>query len=360
MGARWSFKMTLGNPTDSETTVVDDAPNDEAFFQALEKGEPIEQASEAKDAPTPAPKETDEDQDTSIEDDIIGDETETDGEDGEESDDDETDEENEDDHEMVEFNFGGNKLEVKKGELPDELAQRVQDFSDQTWKDYTKGKQAVAEQAKTMVAREATLTQMENMNGELLQSFTNGQQLANEIQSLKATELPTEAQMRQLWETDQDQARRLSDSVASHMQNIAKKEGEFQTAITSVGQQEQAINEANQLSTVQRSKDGEALLNSRIKDFSTVHAPDVVKYVQSTYGMSEGDASQWAGNPAVTEMAYKAMQYDKMKAKAAKPKPKQPTAKPMKAVKSKGKSNSGVRTHANMSDAEFEKAIGLR
>ena len=100
------------------------------------------------------------------------------------------------------------------------------------------------------------------------------------------------------------------------------------------------------------------MLDKRIKDFSTKHAPEVVKYAVEKYGMSQADADQWAMNPVVTEMAHKAMLYDRMQAKAARPNPKPAQAKPVPAMKTKGGAG-GTNDPDKMSMTQLGKHLGL-
>ena len=52
--------------------------------------------------------------------------------------------------ELVEFNFGGNKLQLPKGKVPEELEGKIQEFSNGIWSDYTKKNQDLAERAKAV------------------------------------------------------------------------------------------------------------------------------------------------------------------------------------------------------------------
>jgi hypothetical protein len=150
-----------------------------------------------------------------------------------------------DDAELIEFNFGGNKLEVPKGSLPEELEAKVQEFANNTWSDYTKGKQAIADLAKTIAADREAVAKLTTLNGEALQTYSHGLQLRQEIEQLSQVDLQFE------WQSNPDRARQISDTLAN-------KQAEFQNIIGLVGQQEQALDAAQQEDLVRRSDEGQA------------------------------------------------------------------------------------------------------
>lgn len=244
--------------------------------------------------------------------------------------------------EMRSFDFGGNKLEVDASQIPVELADKIDEFSKSTWSDYTRKAQANAETAKSLTAQADAVAKLSALNGDALQTYSEGLQLRSEIEQLGAIDLPA------LWQSDPDQARRVSDTLGS-------KQAAFQATLAKVGEQEQALDTAQQAELARRSDEGKASLDKRIKNFTTEHAQSVVDYVVDR-GMAKSDAEQWALNPEVTEYAYKAMLYDRMQAKAAKPKPK--PAKPVKPMKA-----AGTATNKNdpekMSMRDLQKHLGL-
>jgi len=246
--------------------------------------------------------------------------------------------------EMVEFNFGGDKLEVEKGSLTPEVAERLQKFSDGIWKDYTTKSQTNAETAKQLEAREAAISNMANLNGEALQTYSQGLHVRQEIEQL------SQVDMTALWQSDPDQARQLSDQLAS-------KQAEFNAIVAKVGQYENNLQEAQQSEIARRAEEGKAILDRRIKGFSAEKAPDVVRYAVEQ-GMTQEDANQWALNPRVTEMAYKAMMFDRMQAKAKTPNPKPKLVAPVKPMKAVGGGNQ-TNTPDKMSDDQFAKYLGM-
>lgn len=227
--------------------------------------------------------------------------------------------------ELVEFTFGGKKLEVSKGDMTDELAGKVQQFTNEVWGDYTKKSQANAEVQKTLSAKSESVEKLMALNGEALQTYSVGLQLRNDIQQLQSVD------MESLWSTNPDQARVYSDS-------LAQKQAEFQNIVSLVDQQETALNEAKQNHSVQRGVEGRKALNDKIQNFETEVAPKVVDYVMKEYGWDKATAERWDQNPDMTDMARKAMLYDQSQAKMKSASKKAaPKAKPVASMKAKGK-----------------------
>ena len=313
--------------------VVETAETEATEAVVAEQSEAEDEFAEVKslDAVPEAPEEEPEAQETS-EDDAQEDEGEAEEGEAEEI-------------ELVEFNFGGNKLEVKKGDLPPELEARVQEFSDKTWSDYTKGKQAVAEEAKQIASEREAVMKMTTLNGEALQTYSRGLQVRQELEQLSQVDLNLE------WQSNPDRARQISDTIAG-------KQAELSNIIDAVGKTEQAMDQAKQDDLVRRKDEGRARLDSRIKDFTTTHAPEVVKYAVEM-GMSQSDADGYAMNPIVAEMGYKAMMYDRMQAKATKPKSRPAQTKPVVPMKTAGKSSPGKTDVNKMSFRELGKHLGI-
>jgi hypothetical protein len=257
----------------------------------------------------------------------------------------EPEEDGEEADEVVVFDFGGNKLEVKKGEIPPEVAEKVDQFSKDIWADYTKKSQINADTAKAIKAREESLAKVESLGGEALDAFTQGKHLRTEIEQLSAVN------MQALWQSNPDKARQLTDLKAA-------KQAELQSIIQYVDQYERQLDHARQEDLARRSEDGRTKLDRKFKGFSTDIAPKLEKYVQETYGMSADEASQWAISPDVTEMAYKAMLYDQMRA-ANKPKATPRPASPVRSMPNKGGAK-GATNPNEMGFGELAKVLGIQ
>jgi hypothetical protein len=301
-----------------------------------------------KDKETDTPPETD---DEEVEDEEVAEsETEDESESEEEAEDEDEDEAMEEDTEedtTVKYNFGGNTLEIDKSKVPEELSDKIQQFTSDIWTDYTKKSQANADVAKTLTTQRENVEKLMQLNGDALQTYSVGLQLRNDIQQLQQVD------MNELWQSNPDQARVYSDS-------LAQKQAEFQNIVSLVDQQENALNEAKQVEIVRRSEEGRKLLNEKVKDFETKVAPKLVDYVMKTYGWDQATADKWDQNPDLTDMARKAMLYDQSRAKMKSASKSATTkkAKPVTAMKSKGKS-SGSSDPDKMSMEQLKKHLKL-
>lgn len=261
--------------------------------------------------------------------------------DGEEEDEDDSEPEEE---ELVEFDFGGNKFAVKKGEIPDELAEKIGEFTKKTWADYTRKSQTVTEQVKAIEAQRSAVDKLANLQGQALEDFAHGKQLSREIEQLKSVDL------NQMWQSDPDRARQISDA-------LNKKQAELQQVIAKVNKSESEFAAAQKEHTEAQIKQGREIVTRAIKDFEQ-KAPEVVDYVVKNYGVPKEEAENWPANPVAAQMAYKAMMFDKMQTKAKTAAKKPASAKAMKPTKGKGgKSTTDIE---NMSMAEYAKHMNAK
>ena len=307
----------------------------------------IVDGEKAEEADTPPETDDEEVEDEEVAEPETEDETESEEEEAEDEDEDEAMEEDTEEDTTVEYNFGGNTLEIDKSKVPEELSDKIQQFTSDVWTDYTKKSQANADVAKTLTTQRENVEKLMQLNGDALQTYSVGLQLRNDIQQLQQVD------MNELWQSNPDQARLYSDS-------LAQKQAEFQNIVSLVDQQENALNDAKQYETVRRSEEGRKQLNSKVKDFETKVAPKLVDYVMKTYGWDQDVADRWDQNPDMTDMARKAMLYDQSRAKMKSASKSATTkkAKPVIAMKSKGKS-SGSSDPESMSMAQLSKHLKL-
>ena len=225
--------------------------------------------------------------------------------------------------EMMDFDFGGNKLSVPKDSVPEELASEIDRFTKGTWSDYTKKAGAVAEATKSLEARESAVQKLEQLHGETLDTYGRGIAIKKELEQLGTVDLTS------LWQSDPDQARRVSDT-------ISQKQAEFNSIIAEVSKQENNLSQARTVETKRRMDEGEKIVEKQIPGFGA-KVPEVTEYVTQNFGVSKADAEQWALNPGGAIMAYESMLYRKMTAKAkSKARPVVPDAVPVKPMKTKG------------------------
>lgn len=241
---------------------------------------------------------------------------------------------------VIEFDFGGNKMQLPEGSVPDELAEQIDKFAKGTWSDYTKKSQEVAEHRKSLEARESAVQKMETMNGEALTSYATGLQLKAEIEQLQGIDLQS------MWQSDPDRARQISDTLSA-------KQAQFQNTVNDVAQKEQELTQAQQAELDRRKDEGRQLIERQSPGFETLHLNDVVTYAVEKLGVDPDAAKDdWALNPAMTLAVQKAMMFDRMQATAKKPATKPAQAKPVKPIAKKG----GTRTSSVPSDSDSAEA----
>lgn len=243
--------------------------------------------------------------------------------------------------EMREFISGDSKLSLPMDSLTDELAEKIQIFSDNIESGYAKGRQQIVEDRGSLELKEKALHNLSTLNDTTLNTYSHGLRLKDEINQLSQIDI------NELWKSNPDQARQVSDA-------LGRKQSELQSVVSHIGQQEQELSQAQQVEVERRREEGVSILNQKYKNFATEQSPKLVKYAVSK-GMSAQDANNWALNPIVAEMGFKAMQYDDMHKKIkANPKPKK-VVLPVKSVKSKGRSSPSVKSLDKMSMDEYAK-----
>lgn len=224
--------------------------------------------------------------------------------------------------ESIEFDFGGNKLSIPKGSVPEELAQEIDKFSKGIWSDYTRKSQEISEKSKSLEAREAAVEKITNLSEDAQKFYSRGVQLREEIERLSG--INTQSMWQSQNPEDRDRARQISDA-------ISQKQAELQSIVGKLNQTEAEIGQAQQQEVARRKAEGEQWLERRIKGFKAEKLPAVIDYAVNTLGLSRKEAEgDWALNPAITAAVHKAMLYDQMQ--AARPKKGQ-TTKPAPAQK---------------------------
>lgn len=238
--------------------------------------------------------------------------------------------------EEVEFDFGGNKLRVPKGSIPDEIAEQLDRFTKGTWRDYTTKSQEIAEARKAVEAERSVVQKLSDLRGEALTAYSQGLQLRSEIEQLQKVDLAS------VWQSDPDRARQISDALSA-------KQAAFQRTVAQVGEYETRATAEEQQHVARLTEEGRSKVLKLAKGFDEAA---VVDYAIKTYGISEEQARQWPLNPAGAVMAWKAMQYDRLQAKAVPAaKPPAPPTTPVKAIS--GRSAPAAKEPDKMSDDEW-------
>jgi hypothetical protein len=226
--------------------------------------------------------------------------------------------------EEVELQFGAKSLKVAKGAIPEAVLAELEDFTKNVQGDYTRKTQEVAEQRKAVEAERQLFQRLSELKGDQLKAFTTGQALAAEIEQLEKIDLNA------VWQSDPDQARRIGDA-------LSVKRAEFQKQVDAVAQHGAAMSAEEQRAIATLEEAGRAEMRRAVKGFDETAEREMVAYAVKM-GISEQDAKKWPLNPKTAQLAWKAMQFDKLQAQtkaatAAKPPP-APTA-PVKAIASK-------------------------
>ena len=243
------------------------------------------------------------------------------GEDGYTDDDEDADE---DVPEYREYDFGGKKFQVNKDALSDEQAEQFESYGKGLQSDYTKKTQELAEQRKQIEAREQSAEKLLSLQGDTLDIYSKGLAIRQELAQLN------EIDLNQLWQSNPDQARQVSDA-------ISQKTKEFNATVQQVSAKEGEMAYTKQADRQAKEIEGEKALNARIPQF-TEKVGEVIDYFCKAYGADKkATEAGWRSDPVVTELAYKAMMFDKMKAKVKKGSKVNPaTATESKPVKGKG------------------------
>lgn len=245
--------------------------------------------------------------------------------------------------EFEEVNFGGDKFTFKKGEIPEELANRLKEFTSGTWSEYTKKSQAVAEQAKAIEARASAIEKLESLQGTALETYSQGLKIKAELSQLQQIDVNA------LWQSNPDQARRVSDA-------ISQKQRELQQVAQKVAQQEQEFATTREAEMSRMVEEGKKKVTAAIRTFET-DAPAVIDYAVKHYGVSPDEAKNWPANPVAAQMAWKAWKFDQMQAKAATASRKPVAAKPVQSKAKGGGKTTATRDPAKMTVDEMAKFL---
>lgn len=231
--------------------------------------------------------------------------------------------------EEVELNFGGNKITLKKGDVPDDVLEKVQTFTNDTWAAATKRNQENAETRKSLEAREASLGKIEKLEGAALSEYARGLSIKSQLDQLTQQQ----EQIDQLWQSpnpqDRDRARMLSDRKAA-------LSAELNDAVTKVNQNEQQLAHEREAEVTRRSEEGKTVIERLSPGFSK-DLPSVIAYAVDALGVDKSAAeAEWALNPPMAVAVRKAMLYDRMTAAQKKTAPAKTAEKPVKPMKGKG------------------------
>jgi hypothetical protein len=247
--------------------------------------------------------------------------------------------------EEVEFNFNGDKLRLPKGSVPEDLATRIDKFIHSAEAATSRKTQELADQRKAVETKAQALDKLTTLSNEALETYSRGTTLQKEIQQLSQVDLNA------LWQSNPDQARRVSDV-------LSKKQQEFAQVVQQVNAKEQELAGQQKAEMERQKQEGAELIERQIKGFKSEHLPAVIDYVVTTLGMDkEAAENDWPLNPVITVAVHKAMLYDRAQAAAKRTSPKPAPAKALKTRKSGAGNNApGLDT---MTAGQMAKYLGL-
>lgn len=259
----------------------------------------------------------------------------------------EEDGENQDDATPLTLKYRGKTLEVPDGTAPEVVAE-LQKFASDVEADSTRKYQEVAESRKALEARQQLVEKLTSMNDTQQNLYAQGRAIRSELEQLQSIDLNA------LWQSNPDQARRVSDQIAA-------KQSAFQRTVNELSQTEAQFNQQQEVFLTQRREEGRAIIEKAVPDFKP---EPVIDYVVKAYAdlgqpMSAEEAkANWSLNPGYAVIARKAMLYDQQQAKAktigTKPKPAAVTA-PVTAPKGRGAAKASA---LNLSDpAQMQKYL---
>jgi hypothetical protein len=204
--------------------------------------------------------------------------------------------------EEIELDFAGNKRKFAKNMTIGEIAADLEEYTKGLWSGHTKRSQELAEQAKALEAEMTAAQKLRGMSGELLDKFAQGRQIAAEMQRIGAIDVS------QLWQSNADQARRVSD-------HMAQLRTQFSQIVQEVSDEEARIAQEESAAFQRRIESGRAAVLKAIPSFEK-DFPEVKKYAVE-HGISPEDAENWAENQFAAMAVYKAWKYDSLMRRAA-------------------------------------------
>jgi hypothetical protein len=225
--------------------------------------------------------------------------------------------------EEFELDVGGNKHKFPKGTPIEAALDIVQQYQKGLEGSLQKKSQEVAAQAKRIVEAEKVAMRLQSLGFEKAADLSRGQELANYVAQYETPQ--GQQYLNELWRSNPDQARQTSDQLAA-----ARRE--FQVIESRLAQYGQHLNDAERQAVEVRAREGEAVVAKAVKGWSPQVESAVVDYAVKTYGIPDTDAKNWRLNPVATVAMWKAMEFDKLQAKArqaAKPAPTPPPQAPI-------------------------------
>jgi hypothetical protein len=219
--------------------------------------------------------------------------------------------------EEIEFDFGGNKIRVAKGAIPEEVAEQLDKFTKGTWSDYTRRSQELAEQRKAADAALQLNQRLAGLKQDELATYARGLQVEADLGELSKVDLAA------LWQSNPDRARQISDAISA-------KRAEYERIANEVAGYGSRVASEIESHKAKAVEEGRKRVAQLVKGFDEAQ---VIPYVTKTYGIPEQQVRDWPMHPVFAALAHKAMKWDALQSKAA-PVAAKPPASPAVPVKS--------------------------
>lgn len=249
--------------------------------------------------------------------------------------------------EEVEIDFAGRKERFRLDGQVKDVAEKVQNFVKSVQGDYTRKTQEIAETAKSLKTREENVQRLASLNGEALAEYSKGVSIRAELAELEKIDLSA------LWQSDPDQARRVSDAVS-------QRRAAFQQTVSRLNAVETQARQAEEAEMGRKRAEARAEIEKVAPGFER-EVPEIAEYVERAYGIPKDHALKvWDLDPATALMARKAMLYDRMQKASSKATQAAPAkeAKPVPATAAKGGAQ-GPSNPQNMTTAQMAQYLGL-
>lgn len=197
--------------------------------------------------------------------------------------------------EEIEFDFGGNKLKVPKNAVPEDIANKLNDFSKGIWSDYTKKSQAIAEVKKAFEAKLEAVNKLEKLTIDVQKVNYRASEIADRLEQLRSIDVS-----------------RLSQEDYSLLQNELNQLQIEGTKILSESESRERLLKLERDNFEQKAfLEGKEMVLKTIPDFKE---NEVIEYAVSL-GIPKNQAEKWALSPRETIVFHKAMLFDKINSK---------------------------------------------
>jgi len=198
-----------------------------------------------------------------------------------------------------EVRIGERTYKVKKGTLPEELAAELRSLPEEQ----ERRQREAQERLESLNAREQTLDQLGHLNEDILNSYAEGRALMQRLEKFDQID------MNRLWQEDATKAGRIA-----YQRQVTKDQ--LDRVRDQVAAKEAELHRTRDGEMARRLEEGRREVKRSIPEWNADTEKQIVEYVTSQHGIPETQAKNWALNPSVTRLAYKAMLWDRAQSQA--------------------------------------------